>query len=111
MAKKQATLFNLWSASAEESASVEHKDSSSSEQEDIVDDLDKELREKSAEMSCSHQCCADETKKYQPMDKPTLQSLRIKSRNFQSSWFKQFPWISVCVSRKTFIVGMPKIMD
>jgi len=106
MAKKQTSLLNLWSASTEES--VEDSSVSVTEIEDEMDDVDQvdqeDPQDKPATESeisgCSHQCCSDETKAFHPMDKPTLQSLRIKNRNFQSSWLKEFPWISVCVSRK-----------
>ena len=29
-----------------------------------------------------------------------MKTLSMKQRNFQSSWYKQFPWLGVCTSRK-----------
>ena len=49
---------------------------------------------------CSSQCCVHEERAFQPNDKPTLQLLHSKNRNFQLSWYKQFPWLSVCTNRK-----------
>ena len=54
---------------------------------------------------CSAQCCVDESNVFQPKDNHTIKSLKTsgpagKTRNFQLSWYSQFPWISVCVNRK-----------
>lgn len=51
-------------------------------------------------VGCSSLCCVSEEKAFQPNDKPTVQLLRAKKRNFQPSWYKQFPWLSVCTNRK-----------
>lgn len=54
---------------------------------------------------CSAQCCDDYSKAFQPKDEFTIKSLKStgpagKTRSFQTSWYGQFPWISVCVTRK-----------
>ena len=43
---------------------------------------------------------------FQPKNNLTIKSLKAsgpsgKTRNFQPSWYTQFPWISVCVTRKS----------
>lgn len=50
---------------------------------------------------CECQGCTDQDNAYQLSDKSTLQKLSTQSRNFQSSWFKKFPWLSICSTRKT----------
>ena len=55
---------------------------------------------------CSAQCCIDQCNVFQPKDNLTIKSLKAsgpsgKTRNFQPSWYTQFPWISVCVTRKS----------
>ena len=37
-------------------------------------------------------------KSFQPTDKPTLDSLATDKRRFQSQWYKQFPWLSLCLT-------------
>ena len=48
---------------------------------------------------CVALCCANMDKPFQPKDKNTLQKLASK-RNFQPQWYKKFPWLSVCLTRK-----------
>ena len=52
------------------------------------------------DVGCSSQCCTSEEKAFQPNGNIILKTLSMKQRNFQSSWYKQFPWLSVCTSRK-----------
>lgn len=49
---------------------------------------------------CECQGCTDQDNAYQLSDKSTLQKLSTQSRNFQSLWFKKFPWLSICSTRK-----------
>ena len=51
-------------------------------------------------VSCECQGCTDQDKAYRPSDKSTVQKLSTQSRNFQSSWFKKFPWLSISSTRK-----------
>ena len=46
---------------------------------------------------CSSQCCANDEQSFQPEDKPSLQLLSAKNQKFQSSWYKWYPWLSVCI--------------
>ena len=48
---------------------------------------------------CVALCCANMDKPFQPKDKNTLQNLASK-RNFHPQWYKKFPWLSVCLTRK-----------
>ena len=67
---------------------------------------------------CSAQCCDDYSKAFQPKDEFTIKSLKStgpagKTRSFQT-WYGQFPWISVCVTRKrdfVYIAGVLKIIS
>jgi len=53
-----------------------------------IDQVDQATMPMTSEISgCSSVCCSDETKAYHPTDKFTLQALKTKGRNFQSSWF------------------------
>ena len=45
------------------------------------------------------QCC-ENNGAYQPTDKVTMQLLACKKRNFQTSWYKMYPWLSVCIAYK-----------
>ena len=47
-------------------------------------------------------CCACSETVFQRIDKLTLSNLiaNFKKRNFQPQWYKQFPWLSVCISSK-----------
>ena len=52
---------------------------------------------------CSAQCCDNYLKAFQPKDDTTIKSLKSatgKAKSFQTSWYCQFPWVTVCVTRK-----------
>ena len=81
---------------------------------DNIDEARNDISDTGTELEasgCLQQCCSDETKAFQPMDQPTLQSLLMKIRNFQQNWFKQFPWIGVCVSHKKALLSIRKEAD
>lgn len=50
-------------------------------------------------------CCGSDTVADQPMDKLTLQQLKTASnkRNFQPNWYKKYSWLTVCLSKKSFL--------
>ena len=50
--------------------------------------------------TCTALCCISTEKAYQPTDKQTLAKFTTKKRNFQPQWYKQFPWVSVCITNK-----------
>lgn len=57
----------------------------------------------SGEVSCTRECCSSLEKSFQPTDKVTLDSLATDKRRFQSQWYKQFPWVSICLTvRKAY---------
>jgi len=57
------------------------------------------LTEVSTDPGCSAQCCTSEEKAFQPNDKTARQQLLgTKGRSFQPRLYKQFPWLTVCVS-------------
>ena len=49
--------------------------------------------------TCTHQCCTDQ-KPFQPVNQVVLASLANKGRNFVVNWFKQFPWLTLCLTKK-----------
>ena len=121
MAKRQATLFSILSAPITKKAREENDcdiEEGTDEQEDNEqsDLLCEELRDEESSITMeeqndtpsenvstnpgySSQCCTSEEKAFQPNDKPTLQLLGAKGRNFQPTWYKQFPWLTVCICR------------
>ena len=52
------------------------------------------------EFVCTAACCSNEYNPYQPSDKAILSTLSKGKRNFLSSWYKQHPWLTVCVAKK-----------
>ena len=48
--------------------------------------------------ACTAPCCACSETVFQPIDKLALLKLTAKKRAFQPQWYKQFPWLSVCIS-------------
>ncbi len=51
-------------------------------------------------MECVAQCCINNEEAFQPVDKQTLSGLSFNQRNFQSKWYKDYPWLSVCATVK-----------
>ena len=49
--------------------------------------------------TCTHPCCTDQ-KPFRPVNPVVLASLANKGRNFVVSWFKQFPWLTLCLTKK-----------
>jgi len=45
---------------------------------------------------CTAACCANDSECFQP---PTLVPLAKNGRNFVPSWYKAYPWLSVCTTR------------
>ena len=90
-------------ADSEEAGEVEDVDDSSegSELEDSA--ITVEINQDQDDLPsvfCECQGCTNQDNAYQPSDKSTLQKLSTQSRNIQSSWFKKFPWLSICSTRK-----------
>lgn len=50
--------------------------------------------------TCTHECCSNFAKAFQPIDQVTLNSLATDKRRFQFQWYKQFPWLSICLTTK-----------
>ena len=108
MSNRQATLFSSWQTSQCKRARIEPEESnrSSPEFEDAGSDdavspsvLQGSTSEQSSQQ-CSAQCCSTADEAFQPTDKPTLSGLSSKQRNFQSKWYKDYPWLSVCATYK-----------
>ena len=106
MAKRQGTLLSYLSAKKArkpESQNEQEEDTSpctTSPSTEVVCSKAVECSECSEVVECSSLCCTSDEKAYQPNDKITLQLLSVKNRNFQQSWYKQFPWLNVCTYRK-----------
>ena len=45
-------------------------------------------------------CCTDSKETYQPTNKQALFQLSQEGRNFQPQWYKQFPWLTICMTSK-----------
>ncbi len=112
MAKRQTTLFGAWSQPATKQVCLDpHQDSSSrgprEDDSDVgcgeVRDTDSESDTDSSQAvatSCAGPCCSTPEKAFQPNDQQTLALLTVKKRNFQPQWYRQFPWLTVCISSK-----------
>jgi hypothetical protein len=115
MAKRQATLFSVLSSKRRRVSDCECEEvvpdetamtNELSGSEELVDEetneADSQIASETMDTTtgCSPQCCSSEEKAFQPSDKPSIQLLSSKNRSFQSSWYKKFPWLSVCIQRK-----------
>ena len=49
--------------------------------------------------ACILPCCTD-PKPFQPVNSVVLASLANNNRNFVVDWFKQFPWLTLCLTKK-----------
>ena len=72
---------------------VHHEDTNSSS----ITQEDEDTLE--AQTTCSARCSSNE-KGFQPVDKPTLDMIATEKRNFQPQWYKQFPWLTMCLTYK-----------
>ena len=128
MSKRQVTLFSTWQTSQSKQAIIEPEETNrSSEFEDKGDDnitVSPEViaREQSSQsevgasscpeqssQQCIAQCCSTDEEAFQPIDKPTLSGLSFNQRNFQSKWYKDYPWLSVCTIYKK-VLNVPCII-
>ena len=58
--------------------------------------------------TCTAKCCFSFEKPFQPTDKHTLDTLATDKRKYQSQWYKQFRWLTICVTvGKTFCLLLP----
>ena len=53
---------------------------------------------------CTAACCASESECFHPMDKATLAPSAKNDRNFLPSWYRAYPWLSVCTTRKKLLL-------
>ena len=53
-----------------------------------------------SETVCKAACCASESECFQPVDKDTLAPLTKNDRNFLPSWYRAYPWLAVCTTKK-----------
>lgn len=131
MAKRQATLFSSWqnrpkqariSPEGESDSDSEIDPSTSTHSDDInngtlntaqasssgsvENDVSPDPESSSEHLSrqCVAHCCSTDEEAFQLVDKSTLSLLMSKKRNFQSKWYKDFPWISVCITNKRSFV-------
>ena len=102
-AKKQAVDND--SATGEESAS-ESIDDESERESQMDGSQSSSLTDSHTESSlsesgglCTGICCSNESKPFQP-NGDELSCLTKNSRKFLSLWFKQYPWLTVCLTAK-----------
>ena len=50
--------------------------------------------------TCTARCCSSLVERFQPVDKATLDMIASEKRNFQPQWYKQFFWLTVCLTYK-----------
>ena len=55
---------------------------------------------------CKAQCCSTYTEVFQPTDQATVSGLASKNRNFLPKWYKEFPWLTVCITRKKSVLSL-----
>ena len=53
-----------------------------------------------SQCECESLCCTS-AKPFQPLDKSILIKLATQNRNFMASWYKTYPWLTVCMERKS----------
>jgi len=50
--------------------------------------------------ACELLCCHSLDKPYQPRDDKSLSCLTNCKRNFMAHWYKDYPWLSVCITKQ-----------
>ena len=53
--------------------------------------------------NCTAQYCVNYDKAFQPLDKTMLASLTSKGRKFLPQWYKQFPWLNICTTKRAVL--------
>ena len=54
--------------------------------------------------SCTDICCISDTVPFQPSSSAILQGMCRNGRNFVPTWFKQYPWLTLCRTREVLTV-------
>lgn len=69
-----------------------------------IDDNNTECASSSAPLVsyeiCQSSCCSNVKEPYQPKDSKMLCYLASCKRNFMPNWYQNYPWLSVCVTRR-----------
>ena len=52
---------------------------------------------------CSDISCSSDMKPFQPSDKALLRKLTRNGSNFVSCWFKEYPWLTMCISKNSVL--------
>ena len=74
--------------------------------------LDQPLAENStvhSSIACELLCCHSLDKPHQPSDDKSLSCLTNCKHNFMAHWYKEYPWLSVCITKQkvfAITVGM-----
>lgn len=53
-----------------------------------------------ADEVCQSSCCSNIKEPYQPKNTKILHCLARCKRSFMSNWYKTYPWLSVCITKK-----------
>ena len=56
-----------------------------------------------SESVCTSTCCSDDVKPFQPTSKEILGNLTFNGRKFVAKWFEQYPWLTVCVTKRKIV--------
>ena len=51
---------------------------------------------------CQSSCCSNIKEPYQPKDSKILGCLASHKHNFMPNWYQNYPWLSVCKTKKMF---------
>ena len=58
----------------------------------------------SPEIPCDGICCSDSSVPFQP-NSTLLKNMSKSGRNFVPNWFKEYPWLTACISKgKVFCI-------
>lgn len=109
--QKQVTLLDTWTSSPSpskkqervdvESGSESEIDTSETTHSDLPSTSDSYPESSQSEReSCHSLCCSSESKPFQPTTKETLQQLTRNGRKFLPIWYSQYPWLTVCTTKK-----------
>lgn len=82
------------------SASEEESNTQQADLEESSLEVQMGVEVRDSENLCGSPCCVNNTVAYQPIDKITLQQLTSNKRNFQAAWYKRYPWLSICLTKK-----------
>ena len=87
------------SSSGETEEQDNESDSSGSESTDVTPSSNTGPESScSPEIPCDGSCCSDSSVPFQP-NSTLLKNMSKSGRNFVPNWFKEYPWLTACISK------------